>query len=145
MWVRSTKLLLYRSLIFSVLRSDATALKVFKGKILLKIYGSPHIGNDFRIRMNKDLFDILKDLYVIQCNNSQRMSWLGHVVRMEKHVPVKRIFDAGIRGRPCPRWKDQMEKIFFFVRCFQQEEACTRRDIWYSSWMLTVLFNRLIF
>ena len=47
--------------------------------------------------------------------NIQQLRWVGHFVRMEEDAPARRVFDAEIcgnrrRGRPCIRWKDQIEE-----------------------------------
>ena len=63
------------------------------------------VGDDFRIRFNSELYELLNDMDVVQHINIQRLRWLGHVVRMEEDAPARRVFDAGIcgsrrRGRP---------------------------------------------
>ena len=67
------------------------------------------------IRFNSELYELLNDIDILQRINIQRLRWLGHVVRMEEYAPARRVFDAGIcgslrRGRPCIRWKNQIEE-----------------------------------
>ena len=67
----------------------------------------------------------------VQRINIQRLRWLGHVVRMEEDAPARRVFDAGIcgsrrRGRPCIRWKDQIEEALSGVGA-QRAEAPGRK------------------
>ena len=122
---RTTKLTLYKTLIlpvllygavaWTVLSTDAAALRVFERKVLRKIFGPVRVGDDFRIRYNSELYELLNDMDVVQRINIQRLRWLGHVVRMEEDAPARRVFDAEIcgsrrRGRPCIRWKDQIEE-----------------------------------
>ena len=50
---------------------------------------------------------------VVQRINIQWLRWLG---RMDGAAPATRVFDVGIcgsrrRGRPCIRWKDQIEEV----------------------------------
>ena len=55
------------------------------------------VGDDFRIRFNCELYELLNDMDVVQRINIQRLRWLGHVVRMEEDAPARRtVFDAGI-------------------------------------------------
>ena len=68
-------------------------LRVFERKILFKIFSLVRVGDDFRIR-----YVDINDLDVMQRINIQWLSWLGHVVRMEKDAPVRRVFDTGIYG-----------------------------------------------
>ena len=122
---RTTKLILYKTLILPVLlygaeawtllSTDAAALRVFERKLLRKIFGPVRVGDDFRIRFKSELYELLNDMDVVHRNNIQRLRWLGDVVRMEKDAPARRVFDAGIcasrrRGRPCIPWKDQIEE-----------------------------------
>ena len=73
------------------------------------------VDDDFRIRFNSELYELLNDIDVVQRIKIQRLLWLSHVVRMEEDAPAKWVLDAGIcgvrrRGRPCIRWKDQIEE-----------------------------------
>ena len=56
------------------------------------------------------VYELLNDIDV----NIQRLLWLGSVARMEEDALARLVFDAGIcgsrrSGRPCIRWKDQIE------------------------------------
>ena len=72
------------------------ALRVFERKVLRKIFGPVRVGDDFRIRFNSELYELLNDMDIVQRINIQQLSWLGHVVRMEEDAPTRRVFDAGI-------------------------------------------------
>ena len=108
-------MLLYGAEAWTLLSTDGAALRVFERKVLRKIFGPVRVGDDFRIRFNSELYELLNDMDVVQLINIQRLRWLGHVARMEEDAPARRVFDAGIRGsrrrrRPCIRWKDQIEE-----------------------------------
>ena len=81
-----------------LLSTDAAALRVFERKVLRKIFGPVRVVDDFRIRFNSELYELLNDMDVGQRINIQRLRWLGHVVRMEEDAPARRVFDAGICG-----------------------------------------------
>ena len=89
------------------------------------------VDDDFRIQFNIGLYELLNDIDVVQRINIQRL--LGHVVRMEEDAPPRRVFDAGIcgsrrRGKPCIRWKDQIEEALLSTGIgVQQAEAPRRR------------------
>ena len=85
------------------------ALRVFERKVLRKIFGPGRVGDDFRIRFNSELYELLNDMDIVQRINIQRLRWLGHVVRMEKNAPAG-ICGSRRRGPPCIRWKDQIEE-----------------------------------
>lgn len=88
----------------------------FGGKFLRLILDPVRVGENFCIRTNKELKDLLNNIVVVQRIHIQRLSRLCHVARMEENVLAKRVFDAGISGRRrrerlYPRWKDQMVEI----------------------------------
>ena len=105
-------MLLYGTEAWTLLSTDAAALKVFERKVLRKTFGPVRVGDDYRIRFNSELYELLKDIDVVQRINSQQLRWLGHVVCMKEDAVARRVIVAGIcrsrrRGRPCIRWKDQ--------------------------------------
>ena len=83
--------LLYGSESWTVLSTDAVALRVFERKVLSKIFGSVLVGDDFRIRFNNELYELLNDIDFVQSTNIQRLSWIGHDVRMGEDVPARRM------------------------------------------------------
>ena len=113
-------MLLYSAEAWTLLSTDALALRVFVKKVLRKIYGSVRFGVDFRIRFNSTLYEFLNDVDVVLRINFQRLRGLGHLVRMEKDAPARQVFDARIcgsrrRGQPCIRWKDQIEEALLSI------------------------------
>ena len=89
------------------------------------------VGDDFRIRFNSELYELLNDIGIVQRINIQRLSWLGHVVRMEEDEVV----DAGIcgnrrRGRPCIRWKDQIEEALSSIGVTNWRRHARSRCAW---------------
>ena len=45
-----------------ILSTDATALKVFEKKAVRQIFGPVRVGDDFRIRFNSELYELLNDI-----------------------------------------------------------------------------------
>ena len=67
--------------------------------------------------------------------NLQRLRWLGHIVRMEDNAPARRVFAAGIcesrrRGRPCIRWKDQIEEALSWIGVTNWRRLARNRGAW---------------
>ena len=86
-------------------------MRVFEREVLRKIFGPVRVGDDFRIRFNSELYELLNYMDIVQRINIQRLRWLGQVVRMEEDALERRVFDAGICGsRRRGRWKDQIEE-----------------------------------
>ena len=44
--------------------TDAAALGVFQKKVLRKIFGSIRVGDDYRIRTNRELYELFNDMDV---------------------------------------------------------------------------------
>ena len=142
---RPTKLTLYKTLIIPVLlygaeawvmtQSDAAALGVFERKILRKIFGPVRVGDDYRIRMNHELYELYGDIDISRRITIQRLRWLGHVARMDEEAPAKKVFEAEVsgqrrRGRPCLRWKDQVEEDLRLLGVNNWRRRAQCRDAW---------------
>jgi hypothetical protein len=69
----------------------------------------------WRIRMNYELNDLIKNADIVRLVKSKRMVWLGHVMRMEgKRIP-KRVLEwkptgRRHRGRPRKRWNEDIKE-----------------------------------
>ena len=81
-----------------------------------KIFGPVQNKDGFwRIRMNYELNDLIKNADIVRFVKSKRMAWLGHVTQMEgKRIP-KRVLQwkpTGKinRGRPRKTWIEDIEE-----------------------------------
>ena len=68
------------------------------------------VGDDYRIRSNRQLYELFNDMDVAKRINNQRFCCLDHVVRMDEDAPPRRVFDAVVgghrrKGLPRTRWK----------------------------------------
>ena len=64
---------------------------MFERKILRKIFG-PVQDKDgsWRIRMNRELNELIGNTDIVRFIQSRRIAWLGHVMRMdEKRIPKR--------------------------------------------------------
>ena len=68
---------------------DEQDLRIFERRILRKIFGPVQNEDGFwRIRMNYELNNLIKNADIVRFVKSKRMAWLGHVMRMEgKGIP----------------------------------------------------------
>ena len=84
--------------------------------MLRKIYGPLQLdGGEYRIRFNCELEELIGGLNVVSFVKSQRIRWLGHVLRMPETRTLRKIFDTlpegkRRRGRPRRRWLDAVEE-----------------------------------
>ena len=87
-------MLLYVAEAWTLSSTDVAALGVFERKVLRTIFDPARVGDDYRIRTNRELYELFK---------KQRFRWLGHVVRMDEDAPPRRVFDAVVGGHR--RWR----------------------------------------
>jgi hypothetical protein len=96
---------------------EMNALRISEKNIIRKIYGPIKEGDSWRIRMNKEIKDILQGADIVKFIKSSRIRWYGHVKRMKNQRMPKQIAAATTertrkRGRPRKRWKDEVEEDF---------------------------------
>jgi len=90
-------------------------LLIFEGKIFRRIYGSKYENGEWKSRTNRELEEMSKGENIVKWIKGLRISWLGHLERMEEdRMPIK-IFTRELertrrRGRPRKRWKEEVER-----------------------------------
>lgn len=67
-------------------KSNDLAVGVFEGKDLRKIFDSLCISGDYRIRPNDELYELYRDVDIVQPINIHR--WLSLVVRMDGDTQI---------------------------------------------------------
>jgi hypothetical protein len=83
---------------------------VFARKVLRKIFGPTKEDNaNCRIKINKDLDELIKHRNTINYIKAQRLRWFGHVNKMPEKSIVKKIykwkpFTGRPAGKPKSRW-----------------------------------------
>jgi hypothetical protein len=113
---RSLKLKIYKRLIRLVVTYGCEAwtltnryeqnLRTFEHRILRKIFARlQNEDGSWRIRMNYEMSELVKNADIVRCVKSRRIAWLGHVMRMDEKRTPKRILEwkpigRRIRGRP---------------------------------------------
>ena len=80
-----------------------------------KIYGPVAEQGMWRIRNNRELSGLHSDQDITADVTKERLEWIGHVVRMDKGRPVKKILEmkpegSRKRGRPRLRRLEDVEK-----------------------------------
>ena len=80
---RTTKLILYRTVILHTLRygaeewtllsTDAVALRAFERKLLCKIFAAVRVADEYRIWCNSELYELLNNMDFVQRINIQRL------------------------------------------------------------------------
>jgi hypothetical protein len=86
---------------------------VFKRKILRKIFGPNNENGIWCIKTNQELDEKIKHTKIINFIRAQKLSWLGHIERMQRTRMVKAIYSwkpmsRSTIGRPKTRWVDDV-------------------------------------
>jgi hypothetical protein len=90
---RGVKMQIYKTLIRPVLtygceswtmkKEDENILRRFERKIIRRMYGPVKQGREWRIRNNEEIDNIIRKKDIVRFVRARRISWVGHVERME--------------------------------------------------------------
>ena len=142
---RNTKNLLYKTLIrpvvaygaevWTVMKKEEQALLVFGRKIFRRIYGPRYENGEWKIRTNRELEEISKGENIVKWIKGQRISWLGHLERMEEDRMPRKIFTQELegmkqRGRLRKGMKDEGERDLHVLGVRRWRELAMDRDKW---------------
>jgi hypothetical protein len=100
---------------WAVTKTDEQAVIVFEGKIFRRMYGPKYEKGEWKSGTNRELEEMSKGENIVKWIKGQRVSWLGHVERMEEDRMPKKIFTQELegtrrRGRPRKGWKEEVER-----------------------------------
>jgi len=80
-------------------------LRVFESRVLWKIFGpEKEVTGEWRRLHNEELHAPFTSQNIIRIMK-QRMSWVGHVARLEDRRVVHRVLVGGTEGRSPTSWK----------------------------------------
>jgi hypothetical protein len=116
-------------------KNEEQALLVFERKIFRRIYGPKYEHGEWRTRTNRELEEMNKGENTVIWIKGQRISWLGHLERMEKNRMPKMIFSQELegprrRGRPRNRRKEEVERDLQVLGVRKWRELATDRKKW---------------
>ena len=86
-------------------KKEEQALLIFERKIFRRIYGPKYENGEWKSRTNQELEEMREGENIVKWIKGQRISWLGHLQRMEEDRMHKKIFTQELegtrrRGRP---------------------------------------------
>ena len=92
-------------------------MNIFERKVYRRILG-PVYDNEkenWWILINKEIYASVKKPTIIETIRLNRLSWVGHVQRMEGNIIPKRVLymnlgTTRLRGRPRNRWQDEVRE-----------------------------------
>jgi len=85
--------------------------------------------------MNHELNELIENADIVRFIKSIRITWLGHVMRMDETRTSKRVFewkpiDSRIRGRPRKRWIEDIEEDIQGMGVRGWRKLCKERAEW---------------
>jgi hypothetical protein len=89
----------------------------FERKIFRRIYGPKYEDEEWKIRTNRELEGFNKGGNIVKWIKGQRISWLGHLERMEEERMPKKVFTQELegtrrRGKPRKDGEKKWKEIF---------------------------------
>jgi hypothetical protein len=73
-------------------KKEEQAVLIFERKIFRRIYGLKYEDGEWKSRTNRELEELSKGEYIVKWIKGQRISWPGHLERMEEdRMPKKDI------------------------------------------------------
>jgi hypothetical protein len=92
----------------------ANLLRYFDSKVLEKIYGLVLKNGCWRRSKNSEIYKFYDEYDVVQCIKLGRLTWDGHVLRMEESDPARQSFVLNQEemeiGEANQSWGDAMIK-----------------------------------
>jgi hypothetical protein len=84
-------------------KKEEQALLVSERKIFRRIYGPKYENGDWKSRTNREIEEMRKGENIVKWIKGQRISWFGHLERMEENRMPKKIFTQELEGMR--RWE----------------------------------------
>jgi hypothetical protein len=111
------------------------ALLIFETKIFRRIYGPKYEDGEWKSGTNRELEELSKVENIVKWIKGQRISWLGHLERMEEEKKTKKIFTQELegtrrRGRPRKGWREEVKRDLQVLGVRRWREMVTGRDKW---------------
>ena len=110
---------------------------IFERKIFRRIYGPKYENREWKSRTNRKPEEMSKGGNIVKWIKGQRISWLGHLERMEEDRMHKKIFTEELegtrrRGRPRPRkgWREEIERDLQVLGVRRWRELVIDREKW---------------
>ena len=125
-----------------------TSYARFEIKIFRRMYGPKYENGEWKSRTNRELEEMSKGENVVKWIKGQRISWLGHLERMEEDRMPKKIFTQELegtrrRGGPRKRWKEQVVRDLHVLGVRRWRELVADRKKWKDIVLLAKIHSGL--
>jgi len=85
--------------VWTLTKKEKQAVLIFERKIFRRIYGAKCENGEWKSLTNRELEEMSKGESVVKWIKGQRISWLGHLERMEEdRMPQKDLHSRTGRG-----------------------------------------------
>ena len=116
-------------------KKEKQALLIFERKIFIRIYGPKYEDREWKSRTNRELEELSKGENIVKWIKGQRISWLGHLERMEEDRMPKKTFTQELegtrrRGRPTKGWREEVERDLQVLGVRRWRELVIDREKW---------------
>jgi len=116
-------------------KKEEQAVLIFERKIFRRIYGAKYENEEWKSRTNRELEEMRKGENIVKWIKGQRISWLGHLERMEEDRVPEKIFTEELegtrrRGRTRKSWKEEVERDRQVLGVRRWREFVTDRKKW---------------
>jgi len=116
-------------------KMEEQALLIFERKIFRRIYGPKYEDGKWKSRKNRELEELRKGENIVKWIKGQRISWLGHLERMEEDRMPKKIFTQELeetrrRGRLRKGWREEVKRDLQVLGVRRWRELVKDREKW---------------
>ena len=120
---------------WTLTKKEEKALLIFERKIFRRIYGPKYENGEWKSRTNRELEELSKRESIIKWIKGQKISWLGHLERMEEDRMPTKIFTQELertrrRERPRKGWKQEVERDLQVLGVKRWKELVADRKKW---------------
>ena len=77
---------------WALTKKEKQAPQIFESKIFRRIYDPKYENEEWKSRNNRELEEMSKGENIVKWIKGQRISWLGHLERMEEDRMPQKIF-----------------------------------------------------
>mgnify|MGYP000353709793 CR=1 FL=1 len=77
--------------IWTLSKGDKLKFKIWERKILRKIYGPKQEQGIWKIRTNREVKELYRDMDMVEDIKRRILEWIGHVLRMDYKRVARRI------------------------------------------------------
>jgi hypothetical protein len=116
-------------------KKEERDLLIFERALFRRIYGPKYEDGGWKSRTNRELEELSNGENIVKWIKGQRISWLGHLERMEEDRMPKKIFTLELegmrrRGRPRKGWREEVERYLQVLGVRRWRELVIDREKW---------------